>query len=61
MEARYDINNAVTGWYVYDTKTGKPAIVNDRPQIGMSFEDADDLADLLNHLQSEKLKRQHVH
>ncbi len=61
MEARYDINDAVTGWYVYDTKTGEPAKVNDRPQIGMSFEDADDLADLLNHLHAEKLKYKRVH
>ena len=56
MEARYDIESCVTGWYVYDTKTGQPAKVNDYPQIGMSFADADDLADLLNHLHAAQVK-----
>ena len=60
MTARYDINNAVNGCYVYDVETGEPAKVNDRPQIGMSLEDADDLADLLNHLHVEKTKQRYV-
>lgn len=60
MTAQYDINDAVTGWYVYDVKTGIPAKVDDRPQVGMSFEDADDLADLLNHLHAEQEKQRYV-
>jgi hypothetical protein len=60
MTAQHDINNAVTGWYVYDIITGAPAKVNDRPQIGMSFEDADDLADLLNHLHAEQAEQLYV-
>jgi hypothetical protein len=39
---------------VYDTVTGTPAAVNDAAQIGLSLEDADDLADLLNRLHAEQ-------
>jgi hypothetical protein len=39
---------------VYDTVTGLSAVVNDVTQIGLSLEDADDLADLLNRLHTER-------
>jgi hypothetical protein len=39
---------------VYDTVTGSPAAVNGATQIGLSLEDADDLADLLNRLHNEQ-------
>jgi len=55
MKARYDIGNCITGWYVVDTETGQPATVNDCPQIGLSFKDADDLADLLSGLEADRL------
>ena len=57
MKPRYDIGNCITGWYVVDTKTGQAALVNDWPQIGLSFEDADDLADLLSGLHADQLIR----
>ena len=55
MTARYDIRSESNGWTVYDIRTGSPAMVNDVPQISLPLEDADDLADLLNHLQSEQV------
>ncbi len=55
MKARYDIGNCITGWYVLDTETGQPAMVNDWPQIGLSFEDADDLADWLSSFEAKRL------
>ncbi len=54
MTARYDIRSECNGWTVYDIRTGSTAVINDVPQNGLPFEDADDLADLLNHLQSEQ-------
>ena len=55
MAARYDIRSEINGWTVYDIRTGSPAMINDVPQTGLPLEDADNLADLLNHLQSEQL------
>jgi hypothetical protein len=55
MTARYDIRSEDNGWTVYDTRTGSIALVNDVPQNGLPLEDADDLADLLNHLDSEQI------
>jgi hypothetical protein len=54
MTARYDIRSELKGWTVYDTLTGLPALINDVPQSSLALEDVDDLADLLNHLQSER-------
>jgi hypothetical protein len=54
MRARYDIRPDPDGWTVYDAVTGLPAAVNDVTQIGLSLEDADDLADLLNRLHTEQ-------
>ncbi len=54
MTARYDIRSECDGWTVYDIRTGSAAAINDVPQSGLPLEDADDLADLLNHLQSEQ-------
>jgi hypothetical protein len=55
MPARYDIRPAPGGWTVYDTATGLPAAVNHVPQLCLSREDADDLADLLNRLHTQRL------
>ena len=55
MTARYDIRPAPEGWTVYDATTGLPAAVNDVSQVRLSLEDADDLADLLNRLHTERL------
>jgi hypothetical protein len=53
MVATYDIRKDPNGWTVIDVATGVPAEVNGYLQIEMSFEDADDLADLLNQLATE--------
>ncbi len=55
MTTRYDIRSAPEGWTVYDSTTGFPAAVNDVPQVGLALDDADDLADLLNRLHTERL------
>jgi hypothetical protein len=58
MKARYEIGNIVdpiNGWFVLDTKTGGPAAINDVLQVSLLFEDADDLADLLNHLEAKRI------
>ncbi|MGY4447801.1 hypothetical protein ACVWZR_002461 [Bradyrhizobium sp. i1.3.1] len=44
----------MNGWTVNDIRTGFAALINDVAQNGLPLEDADDLADLLNHLQSEQ-------
>jgi hypothetical protein len=54
MAARYDIQTDPSGWTVYDINTGLPAEVKGVVQIGLSMEDADDLADLLNRLHTEQ-------
>lgn len=50
----YDIRPDSDGWTVYDITTGLPAAVNTVSQTGLSVEDADDLADLLNRLHTEQ-------
>lgn len=45
---RYSIRKAPEGWTVYDVWTDQPAEVHGVLQIGMDFEDADDLADALS-------------
>jgi hypothetical protein len=54
MAARYDIKPDGNGWTVYDTATSLAAEVNGFIQVGLSVEDADDLADLLNRLHVEQ-------
>lgn len=54
MAARYDIKPDPNGWTVYDTTTDVPAKVNGCIQVGLSTDDADDLADLLNRLHVEQ-------
>ena len=53
----YDIEKRDDGWAVIDTRTGEVAVVNDIPQVGKDIEDADDLADLLNHMERQKPAR----
>jgi len=53
--ARYDILEMFEGeWAVIDVATGKAAEVNGVKQVGLEWSQADDLADLLNHLQAER-------
>ena len=55
MDAPYDIRPDSNGWSVYDIATGAPATVDGFLQCGLTLEDADDLADLLNRLHTEQL------
>jgi hypothetical protein len=52
---RYEMNKVAgaDAWIVLDTTTGFPAVVKGVPQIGLSLDDADDFADLLNRLDAE--------
>jgi hypothetical protein len=54
MIARDDIRPEFKGWTVYGTVTGSPASINDALVTRLEFGDADDLADLLNNLQSQQ-------
>ncbi len=45
--ALYNIEKRDDGWAVIDVRTGVTAVENGVQLIGMSFEEADDLADLL--------------
>jgi hypothetical protein len=54
MSSRYDIRHDADGdWSVIDSRTAETVQVNDVPQTGLTLDDADDLADLLNMLDSE--------
>lgn len=54
MPARYDIRHDADGdWSVIDALTAETVQVNDIPQTGLTLDNADDLADLLNTLESE--------
>lgn len=63
MSARYDITNKISasGWSVYDTWTNMPVEIDGYVQTEMPLEEADDLADLLNHLHSEKISQSRHH
>lgn len=54
MAARYNIKPDANGCTVYDTTTNLAAEVNGFIQVGLSTDDADDLADLLNRLDIEQ-------
>ena len=50
MLVRFDIRPDREGWTIYDRTTDEPAVVDGYVSVGLSFEDADDLVDLLNTL-----------
>ena len=51
--ATYDMRQEEDGtWTVYTVATGLPAVVNDIPQVGKEMDDADDLVDLLHHMEN---------
>ena len=54
MAVRYDARKGKQGWDVIDLTTGQPAKVNDVEQVGLDIEDADDLVDLLNKLETQR-------
>jgi hypothetical protein len=49
MAARYDIREDLEGWSVFDIWTGEVVVIAFALQSGMDVQDADELADLLNH------------
>jgi hypothetical protein len=51
---RYEMRKVASGWSVWDTTTNAPAVVRGCWQTALSLEAADDLTDLLNHLDRRK-------
>ena len=49
MPQRYDIREDREGWTVFDLFTGEPVVISDVPQTGLDIQDADELAELLDH------------
>lgn len=49
MAQRYDIRRDEQGWTVFDRFTGEAVVVAGVPSIGMDIQDADELAELLDH------------
>jgi hypothetical protein len=47
---RYDIRPDGGGWTIYDRRTNEPATVEGHHTVGLTREDADEIADLLNTL-----------
>ena len=55
MMVRFDLRPDRDGWTIYDRTTDKPAVIDGFVPVGLPFDDADDLVDLLNTL--DVLKR----
>ncbi len=53
----FTIERQKAGWAVVDAVTGTPAEVGGFLQIGLDFEDADDLCDALNRQAAAMLER----
>jgi hypothetical protein len=49
MPRRYDIREDREGWTVFDIFTGEPVVIMLVPQTGLDIQDADELAELLDH------------
>ena len=47
---RFDIRPDSDGWTIYDRRTDRPASVEEHQTVGLSRDDADEIADLLNTL-----------
>ena len=47
---RYDVRPDPVGWTIYDTVTGRPAVLDDLVLVELELEVADDLANMLNSL-----------
>lgn len=58
QRARYVIAGEEDGtWSVYDTKTDLPAILEEQMLVKLTFEQADDMVELLNQIEADA-KRQ---
>ncbi|HEY1926409.1 MAG TPA: hypothetical protein VGG92_03005 [Caulobacteraceae bacterium] len=49
MARRYDIREDTEGWTVFDLFTGEPVVIEMVTQTGLDIQDADELAELLDH------------
>lgn len=49
MPQRYDIRQDREGWTVFDVFTGEPVVINMVTQTGLEVQDAEELAELLDH------------
>jgi hypothetical protein len=49
MPKRYDLREDREGWTVFDIFTGEPVVISAVPQTGLDIQDADELAELLDH------------
>jgi len=49
MPKRYDLREDREGWTVFDIFTGEVVVIGDVPQTGLEIQDADELAELLDH------------
>ena len=47
---RFDLRPDSSGWTIYDRETNEPASVDGHNTVGLSREDAEEIADLLNTL-----------
>lgn len=56
MIVRFDIRPDRNGWTIFDRATGEPVVIEGIASVGLSFDDADDLVDLLNTLHMLKPK-----
>lgn len=54
MLVRFDIREDPHGWTIYDRLTNEPAVIEGCVSVGLTFKDADEIADLLNTLELMK-------
>lgn len=49
MITAYDVKRDARGWTVFDRRTGQIVVLARAPQCGLTWIEADELADRLNH------------
>jgi hypothetical protein len=50
----FDFHEANGRWSIHDTRTGAPAVINGKPQTGLSLSEADDLTAVLNRVELQQ-------
>jgi hypothetical protein len=54
---RYDLREELDGsWTVFDIFTGVAAEIFDEPMIGLAIDEADDVIEILNHVDRERVR-----
>ena len=51
--AFFDFCESDGSWSIRDNRIGKDATVNDRPQTGLTLDEADDLSRVLNRVEEQ--------